>query len=122
LKRSVDKIGIIERERYLSILNKIFRLLKVSNLPQQTDVIDRIIKLIDIENINEFVELINGVEFWGGVGAVWEVYIEDKKNAEKFEAEIINLIDLMQETNILGRGIKPIRKIFLNNLRQHSSN
>jgi hypothetical protein len=122
MKRSVDKIGIIERERYLSILNKIFRLLKVSNLPQQTDVIDRIIKLIDIENINEFVELINGVEFWGGVGAVWEVYIEDKKNAEKFEAEIINLIDLMQETNILGRGIKPIRKIFLNNLRQHSSN
>jgi len=120
MKRSVDKIGIIERERYLSILNKIFHLLKVSNLPQQADVINRIINLIDNENINEFVDLINGVEFWGGAGAVWEVYIEDKKNAEKFEAEIINLIDLMQETNILGRGIKPIRKIFLNNLRQDS--
>ena len=52
---------------------------------------------------------------WGGSGAVWEVYIENKVEAKVFEKEIINLINLMEKSKILGRGKKPNKKIFINN-------
>ena len=53
---------------------------------------------------------------WGGSGAVWEIYIEDEIYYRKFQIEIINLINLMEDINILGKGIKLIRKLFQNDI------
>jgi len=69
------------------------------------------------QNISLFVKLINGIDMWGGAGAVWEVHIENKVDAKTFENEMLRLINLMEKTKVLGKGIKPIRRIFENNLR-----
>jgi len=105
-----------ERKNFLSILRIIFQLLNKASHNAQAEFIQKLIELIDQQNISLFIKLINGVDIWGGAGAVWEVHIENKSDAKVFENEMLKLINLMEQTKILGKGIKPIRKIFENNL------
>ena len=116
LKKQNLKIELTfeERKSYLSILNNLHQILIASNLFGQALVIQSLIDLLLEENISQFILLINSINMWGGSGAVWEVYIENKVEAKVFEKEIINLINLMEKSKILGRGIKPIKKIFIN--------
>jgi len=65
----------------------------------------------------QFVKLINGVDMWGGAGAVWEAYIENEEKQRKFEKEMLLLIELMKRTNIMGSGAKSIEKIFKKNIK-----
>jgi hypothetical protein len=119
MKKNDNKIELtlVECKSYLSILNKLQQILKAANLGGQALVIQSLMDLILRENIRQFVKLINSIDMWGGSGAVWEVYIENKAEARVFEKEMINLINLMEATNILGGGIKPIKKIFMDNMK-----
>lgn len=54
---------------------------------------------------------------WGGSGSVWEVHIESQIAAEEFERKILELITLMENTKIIGKGIRPIKTIFEENLK-----
>ena len=113
-KESKFVITLIECQRYLPILTKIFQILNNSNLIGQKEVIKKLIDYIIKEDTIQFVKFINSIDMWGGSGAVWEVYIENEIEAREFENELINIINLMEETNILGKGIKSIRRIFKN--------
>jgi len=104
-----------ESEKFLSVLNVILQLLNKYEHNAQAEFIQKLLDLLSQQNIILFSKLINGVDMWGGSGAVWEVYIEDKTDTMVFENEMLKLIDLMEQTKILGRGIKPIRKIFEKN-------
>jgi hypothetical protein len=106
-----------EREKFVSILRIIFQLLNKAGHNAQADFIQKIIELMNQQNISLFVRLINSVDMWGGAGAVWEVHIENKVDAKTFENEMLRLIYLMEQTKVLGKGIKPIRRIFENDLR-----
>jgi hypothetical protein len=106
-----------ERQSFLSILNRLKEYLKNASLNHQAQVVQKVIDLLYLQNFDQFVKLINSVDMWGGSGAVWEVYIENKEQTKSFEKDIINLIDLMEKTNILGNGIRRIRKIFKDNLK-----
>lgn len=55
---------------------------------------------------------------WGGAGAVWEVYFENGDDMFAFEKDVATLINLMETVKIVGRGVKPIRKLFIQNLRR----
>lgn len=113
-KRKPFKLSDEDERNYLVILNKIYQILLNSN-PSQSQVIKKLIDLINQKNNIEFNKLINSVDMWGGSGAVWEVFIENKNDASDFEAQMILLINLMEKTNFLGTGIKPIRKLFEKN-------
>lgn len=104
-----------ESEKFLFVLNVILQLLNKYEYNAQAEFIQKLLDLLSQQNIILFSKLINGIDMWGGSGAVWEVYIEDKTDTMVFENEMLKLIDLMEQTKILGRGIKPIRKIFENN-------
>lgn len=106
-----------ERANFLSILAILMQLLKGSGNNAQSDFIHKLIELFNQNNLSHFVKLINGLDMWGGAGAVWEVYIEDKNRAKEFENEMLRLINLMEKTKIIGNGIKPIKKIFEDNLK-----
>lgn len=110
-KRKPFKLSDEDERNYLVILNKIYQILLNSN-PSQSQVIKKLIDLINQKNNIEFNRLINSVDMWGGSGAVWEVFIENENDASDFEAQMILLINLMEKTNFLGAGIKPIRKLF----------
>ena len=119
MKKKNTKLELthIELQNYLVILSKLGQILEADGLIAQAKVVNSLIERLQKGMIAEFVVLINGVEMWGGSGAVWEVFIRDRKASIQFESEIVRLIDLMEETNILGSNITPIRKIFRANLR-----
>ena len=102
------------------VLSKLRELLNKANLTAQAQVIETLVSLLELQRINEFLKLLNGLDMWGGSGAVWEVYIEDVTLAQEFEIEIIKLIDLMEKTNVLAKGIKPIRKVLRNTLNDRN--
>jgi hypothetical protein len=108
---------IAERENFLSILLALIKLLKESGNDAQSEFVNSLVELINDSNYNQFAKQVNGVNIWGGAGAVWEVYIDDKNKAKEFEKEMLKLIILLEKTKIIGKGIKPIKKIFENNLR-----
>jgi len=103
-----------ERNKYKVIFDNIYTILMRNKHDGQANVILELIDQLEHNQYDQFMETINGVSLWGGSGAVWEVYISDKNDAKSFEIEIIELINLMEDTKILGKGIKPIRKIFKN--------
>ena len=99
-----------DSDKYLIILSDIAHILVKSELNEQVKIINNLSDLLKQKEYSRFKQSINSIEMWGGAGAVWEVYIEDKDLARMFEKQMINLIDLMEKTKILGRGIKPIKK------------
>lgn len=106
------------RKTFLERLTKLIQILSEAGLRSQAQVIQTLVNLLNQKKDKEFKKLLNGLDMWGGSGAVWEVHIEDSKIAQEFEIEMIKLIDLMEETKMLGRGIKPIRKIFKENIEE----
>ena len=107
-----------DRDLFDTILKSLHKSLSNTNLYAQINVIRKLISLNTNKDNEQFVKLLNGIEMWGGSGAVWEVYIENKNTALEFEISMIELIDLMDKCKILKKGIKPIRKIFLQNVKQ----
>jgi len=101
-----------ERKNYLAIFEILIGLLKKSENFGQAKIIENLVILIQREDWQLFDKLINGVNMWGGSGAVWEVNIQDEAEYKKFQREIIHLINLMERTKILGNGVKRIRKLF----------
>ena len=110
------KIALSARETFLVILTKLTKILSQANLTVQTQVIKDLIDLLNQQKDDEFVKLLNGIDMWGGSGAVWEVHFEDNHSTQEFEKEMIKLINLMEKNNMLGRGIKPIQKLFEENI------
>ena len=104
-------------EDYLSILNKISQYLLQSNNVAQGKFVATLMDLLRNKDVVQFVKLINGVDMWGGAGAVWEAYIENEEKQRKFEKEMLLLIELMKRTNIMGSGAKSIEKIFKKNIK-----
>ena len=105
------------RDDFFSVLTTLLEILKKNGNTAQADFIKELIQLINQENFSSFTQSLKGVNMWGGAGAVWEVYIEDKESAKEFERSVIRLINIMEESKILGKGIKPIRKLFEKNLQ-----
>lgn len=116
-KKDDFALVIAEQEFFLSILTALIKLLKNSGNSAQSEFVCKLIELINQNYFSQFVKLINGVDMWGGAGAVWEVYIENKNEAKEFEKEMLSLISLMEKTKIIGKGVKPIKKIFEENLK-----
>ncbi len=119
-KNTEDNFVLLEEKlpKFLIALNKLMYLLSSSENVAQASFVFQLIKLINQKQINQFIKLINGVNMWGGAGAVWEVYIEDKTIMEDYEKVMLEVIQLMEETKIIGKGIKPIKKIFEQNLKR----
>jgi len=116
------KIDLVKESKnaYIEILREIREILESSGNIAQMRVIQTLIDSLETEEYRKFVKFTNSIDMWGGSGAVWEVYIEDNEKSLKFEKSIVALINLMEKTDILGRGIKPIRRIFQDNSKDNS--
>jgi len=123
IKNKRNKYNIREEDldNFLLILNNILNILNNAEHNAQSGFINKLINLVIQKETSLFIELVNGIEMWGGAGAVWEVCIDNKEDAKSFKKEILNLINLMDDTNILGKGIKPIRRLFEKDLKSFNS-
>lgn len=101
------------RQEFLSILERLEKTLTDQEHDGQAEIVKKSIQLLLNNDVDFFIKSINGVDFWGGSGAVWEVGILNDEVSYEFENEIIRLIDLMQRSKIFNRKIKSIKKYFL---------
>ena len=100
------------KSKYLDTLKNIEVILKKGKLFGQANVVENLIQNLITEDYQIFIDNINSVNMWGGSGAVWEVYFENQGLQQKFNFEMLKLINLMEKTKILGSGIKPLKKLF----------
>lgn len=100
------------KHRYLNTLKNIEIILRNEGLFSQANVIDNLTQNLIAEDYQIFINDINSVDMWGGSGAVWEVHFENKTLQRKFNIEMIELINLMKITKVLGSGIEPLKKLF----------
>lgn len=77
--------------------------------------VGRLKMLLAHGEFEKFHHELNTLSMWGGAGAVWEVYIEDKVRNSKFEHAIVELINLMENSQRIGRNLKSIRRMFRTN-------
>lgn len=108
-----------ELNNFEAVLASLNHLLSKGGHAAQADVIKKLMELLNGKNYGVFIKSINSVDMWGGSGAVWEVYFENEDNMRAFEKDVVTLIDLMEKVEIIGRGIKPIRKLFNQNSRRY---
>lgn len=114
-KKNKNKFLIYLKENpddYVNILTYLSDILNKSQRYGQAEVTNELIELLKQEKFDDFIKLINGVDMWGGSGAVWEVHIGNSFDENEFQRTIISLIDLMERTEIIGVGVKRIRRIF----------
>ena len=112
-----EELSLQEKLEYRNILNGIGEILLRLNFLGQYQVISDLLNLLDKNEDMIFIKELNGVNMWGGADAVWEVGIQEKKDEITFINKLIELIDFMETTNVLGRGIKSIKRI-LSSIKQ----
>jgi hypothetical protein len=101
-----------EKESYLNTLKNIEEILKVEGSYEQGRVVEKLAATLMNNEYKKFSKDINSIDMWGGSGAVWEVYFVSKNLKQKFNAEMLELISLMEKTKNLRSGIKPLKKLF----------
>lgn len=101
---------------YIDTLKNIEEILIKGNHFGQANVVENLMQNLIDENYQTFIKDINSVNMWGGSGAVWEVYFENENQQRNFNFEMVELISLMEKTKVLGSGIKPLKKLFKNDL------
>ncbi|WP_131450780.1 hypothetical protein [Flavobacterium subsaxonicum] len=71
------------------------------------------LELLLSEDIDAFIKSINGINYWGGSGAIWDVVLMDVSVNYTFKMQIVRLITLMQKTKIDNGKVKSIKKFLL---------
>lgn len=108
LEMSIENL----RPRYIETLNSIEIVLREGEIYPQANYVEKTMESLKNGNYEEFEKELKSVNFWGGSGAVWEVYFEDKNLQKKFSLEMIKLIDLMEEAKISNNKITPLKRLF----------
>ena len=111
-KKRMKTFEITNSKLFIPVFKNLIVLLKNGNHKSQAKIIYELIELINKKKTNEFIELLNSVNMWGGSGAVWEVCFEDGDLHKKFQIEIIKLINLMEEFQTPSGRLKRIRNLF----------
>jgi len=106
------EISEIDYQYFVKILTDLQNVLSKNQHYGQARVTLKLLDLLRSNDIEDFIKYINRVDMWGGSGAVWEIYIEDKTEYSEFKRLMAALIDSMEKTKILGNGIKPLLRFF----------
>jgi len=103
---------------FVKILGELILILNASDNKPQAEILSDLLFLLTSEKFEEFTKNLNSNDIWGGSGAVWEVGIADSLLAQKFESQMISLIDLMEQHSILQNtiGAKRVRQLFKENI------
>lgn len=102
---------------YIETLNNIEKVLREAKIYPQANYVEKTMETLKSYNYEQFEKELKSVSFWGGSGAVWEVYFEDKKLEKRFSVEMVKLISLMEKSQISNNSIKPLKKIFEREIR-----
>ena len=108
LKNSIENLN----NEYLQTLTNIENVLREGEIYPQANFVEIAIESLKSKNYAKFETEIKSVNFWGGSGAVWEVYFENPKLQKKFNLEMLKLISLMEKAKISNNSIRSLKKLF----------
>lgn len=108
MKNSIENLN----NEYLQTLTNIENILNEGEIYPQANIVEITKEILKNKNYAKFETEIKSVNFWGGSGAVWEVYFENPKLQKKFNLEMIKLINLMEKAKISNSSIRPLKKLF----------
>lgn len=104
---------IIQSIEFVRIISEIIEVLKYTAHPKQIDFLVRLNDSFERGDFTKSIEDINGVELWGGAGAIWEIEMPDSTGRKKLDGSLISLLKQMKKENILGKRARSIYRMLV---------
>jgi hypothetical protein len=104
---SVDNV-----ERLTNLLDELGDTLIKAHFGNYVDYLSQIRLTTENHDTEAFKKLIISRELFGGAGALWEIWIEDKKLRELFNKQFCEFVDIIKEMGIRDARINQVRKGF----------
>ena len=76
------------------------------------DHLSQITLAADRHDNEEFKKLVISRELFGGSGAIWEIWIEDKQLQNQFNRQFCDYIDLLKKMGIRNGRVNQVRSYF----------
>ena len=105
-------ISEINKANFKLILIRLHVILKTKS-KGQAEWLNQLIGELQANSMSAFLIKLNGVEMWGGSGAVWEVGdFYSKEEEREFQLLIIQLVELMIACEKKNKGAIAVLKLF----------
>ena len=99
-------------QNYEIIIESIMYFLDRSNNVGQYKVMEEILQSVKLKDKYSFLAKIHTANVWGGSGAVWEVWFDNKDYEDEFQKQIIKLCELLEENGNNQGYIRSRKKLF----------
>ena len=107
-----NKLSFVHKDSLEFCIRAIIALLLDSSNYAQAGYMKRVLESVVIEDKALFVKLSKTVEIWGGSGAVWEVFIQNREREKVFQETMIKFADLLKDNGVSNYGIRSIKSLF----------
>ncbi len=97
-------------QRLTKLLDKLGDTLIETNFGNYVDYLSQIRLSTEKHDTENFKRLIISRELFGGAGALWEIWIEDKKSRKLFKKQFCEFMDILLEMGIRDARINQVRK------------
>lgn len=108
-----------EKDSIEVILKTIIKVLSSYSYLYQAAYMESVLKALLENEKSEFEALAKKVDIWGGSGAVWEVYIQDREKEKEFQTAMIKFIELLNKNGIRNYGMSSIRALFVKEVKRN---
>lgn len=92
------------------IINSMIEVLTQSGNSNRTYYLEDILESLKDYDSNKFKDLVISNELFGGAGAYWEIWINDKKLNLKYQKIFIQLIDALEKVGIFNPRIQQVKE------------
>lgn len=99
-------------ERLTKLLDELEDTLIKAHFGNYVDYLSQIRLTTENHDSETFKKLIISRELFGGAGALWEIWIEDKKSRELFNKQFCEFVDILKEMGIKNARVNQVRKGF----------
>jgi hypothetical protein len=93
-------------------VKEIINILREFSHHGQADYMDRLLESLEDNGKIKFADISKTIDIWGGSGAVWQVWIDNRKKEIDFQNAIIKFARLLNENGISNHGISSIKTLF----------
>ncbi len=105
-KRKIDRLKRLTKGLEIILLENGFGF--------YSDYLNQIWIAANAKNGVEFRTLVESQEIFGGSGALWEIYIENRTDYKRFNKQFCRYIDHIKRMGIANNRIQQIRETMLN--------
>ena len=111
-------ITINNKQELITTLTRIVELLLDNGSNGQANAVKKPLQYLYQDDTTNFIESLKTVDIWGGSGAAWEVYFENRQQEREFQNCFIRLAQLLKDTGIKFKTADTIANVFEKDLQR----